>query len=338
MANIPVGVEEACSGVRSLQSTIMAAFFFGELLKFPKTLRVTLLALAIPLAFTLNWLRTLTLTLAAHWGGKEQLDAWHDIAGNTAAVGGFVLVLVLAWAMQRFVLGIQNIQAPPEHNDSKAHIVSTSRFATLYIIFALSFIASEAWYLQRNTQSLESYSISVNWDKLRSDVQFTDIDENTRAILRYSEGTQAHWSSSDQQHWTAFYFVWEPGMISSFAGVHSPEACLPAAGFELDSELKPFLWETQVGLNIQFKTYLFKTSNKQPVYVFFAVWDDTPSDDQGEVSRTAKGRLTQAWNALRIGGRRQLEFVIQNTPSEEDARLAVYEFMQSAVVAQKDKN
>ena len=49
-----VGVEEACSGVRSLQTTLMAALFLGELLRFGIARRFVLLGSGLVLAFVCN--------------------------------------------------------------------------------------------------------------------------------------------------------------------------------------------------------------------------------------------------------------------------------------------
>ena len=65
-----VGVEDACSGIRSLQSTIMAGWFVGEFYLFKWSRRFLLLVVGIPLAFSFNVVRTLFLTWHASAGGE----------------------------------------------------------------------------------------------------------------------------------------------------------------------------------------------------------------------------------------------------------------------------
>ena len=78
-----VGVEEACSGVRSFQATIMAALFLGQLWTFPLRSRFVLLAAGVGFAFFCNVLRAVFLAVVAENKGVEAIEQWHDPAGFT---------------------------------------------------------------------------------------------------------------------------------------------------------------------------------------------------------------------------------------------------------------
>jgi len=80
LTRLSVGVEEACSGVRSLISCVYAGFFFSATLVRRPGARALLIILAAPLAITMNLLRSLTLTLLAQ-GGVEIGGLWHDVTG-----------------------------------------------------------------------------------------------------------------------------------------------------------------------------------------------------------------------------------------------------------------
>src|SRR2546423_377825 len=54
-----VGIDEACSGIRSFQSTLMAALFLGELYLLKWHRRLLLLVGGVALSFCLNVVRTL---------------------------------------------------------------------------------------------------------------------------------------------------------------------------------------------------------------------------------------------------------------------------------------
>jgi len=60
-----VGIDEACSGIRSLQSTVMAGLFMGELYRLGLGARVGLFVTGLCLAFCFNVVRTLLLTWQA---------------------------------------------------------------------------------------------------------------------------------------------------------------------------------------------------------------------------------------------------------------------------------
>lgn len=99
LPNTEVGVNEACSGVRSLQSSIMAALFVGDLMLRRAGWRVALVVGGIGLAVLGNLCRSLFLSLAAYRGGAAGLQAVHDAAGWSVliftAVGVIVLVQIL---------------------------------------------------------------------------------------------------------------------------------------------------------------------------------------------------------------------------------------------------
>ena len=60
-----VGVDEACSGIRSFQSSLMAALVMGELYRFRLLPRAALVLCGIVLGFCFNVVRTLILRLAS---------------------------------------------------------------------------------------------------------------------------------------------------------------------------------------------------------------------------------------------------------------------------------
>ncbi len=101
LPNTLVGVDEACSGIRSLQSTLMAALFIGDLTLKRWGSKTFLFVAGILLAVIGNWGRSLFLSLAAHRGGSDALNAVHDSAGWTVLLFTATGVAVLSWIMVR---------------------------------------------------------------------------------------------------------------------------------------------------------------------------------------------------------------------------------------------
>lgn len=98
----PVGVDEACSGIRSLQSTVMASLFIGFLMLKELGLKVFLFFAGIALAVFGNLMRVLFLSWQAHHHGIEAVNANHDAAGwfiLLFATGG---VALLSWLLGKF--------------------------------------------------------------------------------------------------------------------------------------------------------------------------------------------------------------------------------------------
>ena len=96
-----VGIDEACSGIRSFQSTLMAALFLGELYRLKWPWRWALLGGGIVMAFCFNVVRTLILTWEASAHGLAALEKWHDPAGLTILAVCFVCLWGLALWLRR---------------------------------------------------------------------------------------------------------------------------------------------------------------------------------------------------------------------------------------------
>lgn len=97
-----VGVDEACSGVRSLQSSVMAAVFIGDLMLRRAGAKLGLFAVGVALALVGNFLRSFYLCLTAHWHGSKALESAHDTTGWSIlafTAGGLALA---AWMTSVF--------------------------------------------------------------------------------------------------------------------------------------------------------------------------------------------------------------------------------------------
>lgn len=99
LPNCQVGVNEACSGIRSLQSSIMAALFVGDLTLRSNGWKTFFLFAGVALAIFGNFFRSLYLAYSAYQGGPEQLKKVHDTAGWSVlaftAVGLVILSILV---------------------------------------------------------------------------------------------------------------------------------------------------------------------------------------------------------------------------------------------------
>ncbi|MFA5264084.1 MAG: exosortase/archaeosortase family protein [Opitutaceae bacterium] len=100
-----VGVEEACSGIRSLTGCLFAGSFLSALFLDRLWKKIALLACALALAFATNLLRSLFLTAWAYRYGAGSIQGMtHDIAGY--AVLGITTLGLLC------LLPLFNLKAP----------------------------------------------------------------------------------------------------------------------------------------------------------------------------------------------------------------------------------
>ena len=96
-----IGIEEACSGVRSLQATLMISLFLGELYAFNVPRRVLLVLLGGLLAFLCNLVRTAILVWIGVNRGIDAIHSWHDPAGFSILIVCLAGLWLLSLALRR---------------------------------------------------------------------------------------------------------------------------------------------------------------------------------------------------------------------------------------------
>lgn len=102
LPNGTVGVDEACSGIRSIQSTVMATLFIGYLTLKNLSMRVVLLVAGIGLAIFGNLVRSLYLSLTANSQGTQAVDKVHDGAGWGILIFTAAGVALTAWVFAKW--------------------------------------------------------------------------------------------------------------------------------------------------------------------------------------------------------------------------------------------
>ena len=327
LTNGIVGIEEACSGVRSFQSTLMLGYFLGELFRFNINWRLSLLGIGVTASILLNILRTLTLTFATHTIGPSFMEHWHDPVGYLISLLAFALLLLLSFIVRKRKRLRKQIKY-------KAHLYSSINWwnrkttypALLLLIGSAPFV--ETWYRLQEPEEQARVIATIDWNQASPEIIFDDIPGRIRSVLRYSEGIKARWNVGQKENWITYYFNWEEGNISSFSDVHRPVVCLPAAGYTEIIHADDFNWSRN-GLELEINTYILYDNNF-PIYVYFSVWNDV-SGESVPTARSKWERLDNAINAKRLSGRRSLEIIISGLEYEEDARRKVLAFLDRSV-------
>lgn len=235
LANTSVGVEEACSGVRSLISCVFAGFFFAATLVHRAWARALIILLAAPLALVMNFVRSLVLTLLAN-RGVDISGTWHDatgfaVLGVTAAIlGGLALLLERP--------GAARAAAPEAPATRRRSVRDYALAAGLAVIFALAGLfvikttgaersgrpppdlmtilpaAAEGWRVETDSE-IYQFSAQLETEFLAQRTYFRRTDQGDVQLTIYL----AYW----------------PAGQSSVSGVaaHTPDACWPGAGWTL---------------------------------------------------------------------------------------------------------
>lgn len=316
-----LGVEEACSGVRSLQSGIMASLFLGEIFRFSGFFRTLLLSISILVALFGNFLRATILSIIASSEGVDAVEKWHDMAGYAILIS----TLGTLWLSAHFYSTIRNKSTPASAtiNDSPDAPLNISKpivLACISTVFlaAASLAGTELWY-----RAHEAGTVSESSWTLKSGSAGTkpvQISERTRRILFFPDGFSERFADSEGRTWQVFYLRWPAGRTAIQAlNIHDPRTCLASIGMVLEKQLPSLT--IHVGKEIfRFRVFLFRDAGRQ-VLVFHSIiaggisTDHSPPEDEtlsGE-EYTLKGRWNLVTKGIRNRGQTLFEAAVWNT-------------------------
>src|SRR5205085_4266641 len=159
-----IGIEEACSGVRSIQATLMVSLFLGELYSFTTSRRVVLIVIGALLAFFCNVVRTAILVWAGTTKGADAIEAWHDPAGLTILVVCMFGLWIASLIMQR--RGNTPLTAASAGNQLNPTHLNWALLGALTLWVVLAESAIQVWY--HSHQALTRTRWAVRWPESES--------------------------------------------------------------------------------------------------------------------------------------------------------------------------
>ena len=316
-----IGIEEACSGVRSLQATLMISLFLGELYSFTIRRRVFLVFIGAVLAFVTNVIRTAILVWVGANRGQHSLENWHDPAGLTI----LLVCLFGLWFVSLILRRGSNepVRSPTGHNGLIPRI-SLPLVAGLSIWLLLAEAGVQTWYGFHRSAANSRWIIS--WPTSEPRYEGVPIAPEAESLLHYNEGGGARWSADDGHRWMMYFFRWLPGRTAArFVKIHRPDICLPASGLTLvrDNGIRPI---TVNGVRLPIRSYLFDDGSA-PLHVFYCYWDARSSYEDVvaavEEDWTPRGRLRAALRGRREIGAQMLEVVVWGYANDEEAAAAL---------------
>ncbi|MES2570107.1 MAG: exosortase/archaeosortase family protein, partial [Verrucomicrobiota bacterium] len=211
-------VAEACSGIRSFQSMIMAALALGELHRFGVTRRIALVGIGAGLALFFNLLRNYLLAVLAHSRGLGAIDTWHDASGWGIFLISFYLLHQLSERMEG---GFE----PPRREPPALRKFPAWAGPALSVWFITVVAATEGWYRSHEHNITET--ITVEWPRRKNSYRIQPVPPATREFLRCSSIEIAAWSEENATQWILSAVRWDPGETSTNAAQsHHPEVCL----------------------------------------------------------------------------------------------------------------
>jgi exosortase len=326
-----IGIEEACSGIRSLQSGLMVALFFGEVFRLGLIRRLLLLLISIGAALLGNILRNSVLAIVASRQGLSAVASWHDPAGILVLLltVGSVFGAAYLWrqakvapAREQFPLQVGNV------SQSRAFVVIQS---VALVLLLISLLGTESWFRAHETQQMALREWRMSPRSGVPGVSPVTLSPKTSRMLFYPEGFSERWIRDDGKQGQVFYFRWPAGRTAVQAvSMHNPEVCLSSIGMHMLHPLAPLNYEV-AGLTIPFKSWLFEHKGR-PVYVYNTLMEDGRGDSSLDGLRDSlMGRLESLVSGRRNQGQRMVEVAFWNMPDEAAARAALSLYLSEAV-------
>lgn len=316
-----VGIDEACTGVRSLQATFMLSLFFGEFYHFTMARRIVLVLAGAFLAIFCNLVRTFLLVYVAQERGLEAIASWHDPAGMTILMA----CLFGLWGLSLLLGGgKQSSLAPRAGSVPRAAALPRFLLAILLGLVVIAEAGTQVWYGIAEARAAKVEPWTVQWPTDARGWKEVDIPDRAEELLRYSEGGGGFWRGEEGHQWMMYFFKWHPGRIAGlFIKNHRPDICLPATGMNMQGGVRHRQF-TVNGITLPIRTYVFE-DGAEILHVYYCYWDGTPPDAgaSDEENWTAAGRLDAVRKGKREVGTQMLEIIVSGYKDANEAEAAV---------------
>jgi len=244
LSSARIGVEEACSGIRSLVSCVVAALFLSATLVRHPWSRFWLIALSAPLAIMMNFLRSLALTLAAD-RGYNLSGTLHDLSGFVvlALTAGLLATIALIMGRHSAALSVSHVPVQTSRSHPRGlTLLATTTLASLVIIIGFARATRPAPQTATKPPDLQNILPSqiAGWrvDTTTDLYRFSSTLKTSHLIQR------TYFKETDQGpvQITVYLAYWLPGQAPvSLVSSHTPDACWPGTGWlarpEASSEL-----------------------------------------------------------------------------------------------------
>jgi exosortase len=339
-----VGVNEACSGVRSLQTSLMIGLLFGELKRLSFAKRCLLVLGALAIAMIANFGRAFFLVWMAATRDISAVDRWHDLAGYTIVGVVFLGSLGLAAFLGRRRRPKGERRKAEGENESSDLRSPTSPFllSTSYFLLSLAWLIAieagvEGWYRMHERGMVAREQWTARWPGTAKDFRDIHIDETTRRILRFDEGRGAMWKiagsekegerrkakgeSGPEDGALLYFFRWRAGSNSALlANLHRPDVCLPASGWVQAGDYGIRSYAVSPTLSLPFRHFLFAQGTAGPgtggrqrfAHAFYCLREDrVRNESNASLAREEFAQQPSEWSrservSLVVQGRRHL--------------------------------
>lgn len=317
MAPGMLGIAEACSGIRSLQSGLMYSLAVGELFLLSTGRRITLVGLTVLCGFILNLARTFTLAYQTDLHGLEIIEKIHDQIGITTSL----ILPVAVWGIGRLLAGPE----PEPSRDAerptiwiRRRLVGASASTLALVLAVLAFLPCHVWLLYQDAtvaHQTKPYFVprldSPQNSSIKPDPEvWKTLNPTSGGYLKHDDPALPMGRAD------GYYFFWDPRKDNFNILWHHPERCMVGAGWQPNGPTE----EVEVNLNgspVHWFAFLFRNDRTQVVQLWGAWRNGVPIVGNKTISlRNLSGLMKQL--RLFSRGNSATEIVSFTVPYEGD--------------------
>ena len=344
LGDMNIGVNEACSGIRSFQALFMVTLFLGSLFGQGWKRRLAAVLILPMIVIAVNSARAVFLALQAIENGSSAYEDWHDPAGYIAF--GVSMVLIYAF-IELFNVGAR--ESKPSHETHVSFLRDAlARFRAPGLVFALPalpvflFASVEGWFRYNEMR----FTSSDAWDLVipsvsTSTIKVSDFEDYSKTLLGFDYGKHFVKSLPGRGSCIVYYYGYsKSNMIASVSSYyHSPTVCMKSGGAFLDEQFPDLAFQIEGGPVLDLKHYTFKGGRLQgKMHIFWTNWerrhtDLSPSDGWSFTYKSYWNRLLKG----RRDSRRQVLLLgLTEIKDPEEARSVVRDLLSDWLVAKPD--
>lgn len=337
-----VGINDACSGIRSFQSSLMISLFLGEYYLFAWRRRLALVPIGFALAMLLNLCRASLLTWIAAKKGVGAIAEYHDEAGMTILLICTAALWGAAWLLNRWkVPAVNEKKFPaqkiiPSADEGKKIWRRLNRFGIILIVWIVVVESGvELWYQIREAHLPPGLNWSVNFPEDNLTYKNLPLTTEDHELLRFDQGQQGQWQEADGTTWQVYYFNWLPGRVAGYlAKRHTPDICITASGYKMTAGPELEVMEVN-GVELPMRHYVFESSSG-PLQVYQCHWEAGMGKDTYTADESARYNLIRGiWAGRGNKGQKVLEVIITGYDDPALAKKALVQQLNKLIKVEK---
>lgn len=234
-------VAEACSGLRYLFPLASFGFLFAALYRGPVWHKIVLFLSAGPVTVAMNSLRIGIIGLLVDRYGIDQAEGFlHTFEGWVIFAACIALLLLEALILQRLqarplpLSETLDLQMVPLARQGRAFLATPSS-TPLVLLTALTLIAAAIWVAapQRQFARAERLPFAAFPLEIGGWHGFSDeLSQDVEAVLGADDYFMATYAANDGEHGVNLFMAYYHRLTGG-SGIHSPEVCIPAGGWEV---------------------------------------------------------------------------------------------------------